>query len=155
MDEVKFMQPIPEWNGYYATSDGRIFSKRRIEANGRGGNRESRFLFSNLYNGYPRVTLWKNNSKKTIPIHRLVALSWIPNPTNAKEVNHINGVRGDNRVENLEWVSASENRLHQYRRVVSDRDYWKQRAQRAEAFLRTLNLWKEEPVSEATVEGLR
>ncbi len=140
--EGLMMLPIPVWPGYFATQDGRIFSQRRIEANGRGGNRESRFLFSNLHNGYPRVTLWKNKSKKTIQVHRLVALAWIANPTNAKEVNHINGVRDDNRAVNLKWVSASENRLHQYRRVVDERDYWKKRAQRAEAFLRTLNLWE-------------
>jgi hypothetical protein len=139
------MKHIPEWPGYFATNDGRIFSERRIEKNGRGGNRQSRFLFSSLDKGYPRVTLWKNKSKKTIRIHRLVALAWIPNPDNLQEINHINGVRVDNRPENLEWVSPSQNRLHQYRCVVAERDHWKERAQRAEAFLKCIGKWVNDP----------
>jgi hypothetical protein len=138
------MKPIPDWPGYYAMSDGRIFSERRLCEKGRGGNHKPRFLSTSEHEGYMRVTLWKGKDKKCFKAHRLVALAWIPNPGNLSEVNHINGVRGDNRAENLEWVSASGNRIHQYGRAVRERDYWKDRAQRAEAFLRTLNLWLED-----------
>ncbi len=50
--------------------------------------------------------------KKSYSVHRLVAMAWIPNPYNKKEVNHINGVKSDNRVDNLEWATRNENMSH-------------------------------------------
>lgn len=52
-------------------------------------------------------------------VHRLVADTWMPNPNHYKEVNHINGDKDDNSVENLEWVTRSENIRHAYRTGLS------------------------------------
>lgn len=63
---------------------------------------------------YLMVSLSKNWKWHTKKIHRLVAQSFIPNPDNKPQVNHINWIKSDNRAENLEWNTASENIKHAY-----------------------------------------
>lgn len=65
--------------------------------------------------GYWRVALHKSGVIKYLLVHRLIALHFIPNPKNKPQINHKNGVRDDNRLENLEWCTTSENGLHSYR----------------------------------------
>lgn len=62
--------------------------------------------------GYVRVDLCRNNISLMIFAHRLVAIAFIPNPLNKPYINHINSIRNDNRVENLEWATAKENVAH-------------------------------------------
>ena len=54
-------------------------------------------------------------------VHRLVAETWIPNPNHYEQVNHINGDKSDNRVENLEWVTRSQNIRHAYRTGLNNK----------------------------------
>lgn len=65
-------------------------------------------------NGYQVCQLWKHNKCKNPMVHRLLAETFIPNPENKRDVNHINGKRSDNRLENLEWATRSENVKHGY-----------------------------------------
>lgn len=69
---------------------------------------------ANTGSGYLQVQLYQgtHNTRKHFSVHRLVANAFIPNPDNKPQVNHINGNRNDNRVENLEWVTRKENMVH-------------------------------------------
>ena len=59
--------------------------------------------------GYKRIQLSINGKKKKFLVHRLLALHFIPNPENKPCIDHINGIRNDNRLENLRWVTYKEN----------------------------------------------
>jgi hypothetical protein len=89
---------------YLITKEGFIISYK---------NKEPRVLKGQLdRDGYYRVEIRENKKRKWCYLHRLVAMQYIPNPENKPEVNHINGIKTDNRVENLEWVTRSENAKH-------------------------------------------
>ena len=61
------------------------------------------------------VELWKDNKRKTFKVHRLVAQEFIPNAEGKPQINHIDGDRNNNHVNNLEWVTGSENMNHAYK----------------------------------------
>lgn len=64
--------------------------------------------------GYRQVFLYDCGKGRMCLVHRLVASAFLPNPFNLKEVNHKDGVKSNNAVENLEWVSAQENMKHRF-----------------------------------------
>lgn len=65
--------------------------------------------------GYTQVTLRHGGMSVKHTIHRLVAKAFIPNPEGKPQVNHIDGIRSNNCVDNLEWCTSHENNLHAYR----------------------------------------
>ena len=76
--------------------------------------------------GYARIKLYNDDKEKyiTLSVHRLIALTFIPNPKNKPTVNHINHNRADNRVENLEWATMTEqnnNKKEESKEVISER----------------------------------
>lgn len=87
-----------------------ISSEGRLKRSKTG---EIKKVFINKPTGYYRTPLYSDGGvKKNHTIHRLVAEAFVPNPDFKQQVNHINGNRTDNRAENLEWVSSSENVRH-------------------------------------------
>lgn len=95
---------IPKYEGVYQISTmGRI----KVTRNG-----DERILVGVLdkSTGYRRFSLYKDGKVERAYVHRLVAESFIPNAENKPEIDHINTIRHDNRVENLRWVTRKENR---------------------------------------------
>lgn len=68
-----------------------------------------------IHTGYLRVTLYKSGKTKSHYVHILVAQAFIPNPENKKQVNHIDGNKQNNCIDNLVWVTPSENIIHAFK----------------------------------------
>ena len=84
-----------------------------VKSLGNNFTRKERFLkLSPQSKGYLTVVLQKNATRKMVLVHRLVAEHFIDNSESKPQVNHINGDKTDNRVENIEWVSHRENLDH-------------------------------------------
>ena len=96
---------------YQVSNQGRIRSVEReiYKSNNTKQISKSYILKFEKGKGYNYVHLFKNGLRKRIAVHRLVAEAFIPNPENKPEVDHINTIRDDNRVENLRWVTRKEN----------------------------------------------
>jgi len=107
---------IREFEDYEISNLGRIYSQKR----------NGRILKSRMdKNGYLYVSLC-NAGTHTKRIHRLVTQAFIPNPKNLPEINHKDGIKTNNNVENLEWVTSRENHIHA-RRVLMLNGWDKQR----------------------------
>lgn len=100
--EEEIWCPINGYEGLYEVSD-----QGRVKSVGYGDDR----ILKPRRNGrgYLRVNLYKNGEQKTCYVHRIVAQTFIPNPDNLPEVNHIDEVKTHNSVQNLEWCSEKYN----------------------------------------------
>lgn len=117
-------------NDYLVYSDGRVWRNPRsltrkdgVVRNFKGSWVATRIRNQDCDNGggYEYVDLYFSQRKEYWLVHRLVAKLFIPNPSNLPQVNHKNGIRSDNRVENLEWVTCSENHIHALYELNSNR----------------------------------
>lgn len=103
---MEVWKPIPGYEGYEVSNLGRVKSLKR---------KNPKILSQSFLGDYLRVITSMKNVPKDMLVHRLVALAFLPNPDNKVCVNHKDGCKTNNCVENLEWATTSENQLHSYR----------------------------------------
>lgn len=105
MKEIRFIKGFEGL--YFATPDGRIFKCE----DGKPG-KEIGIARTNGLHNYTITSLYKDGKKHSLQVHRIIAETFVPNPDNLPYVNHKDGNKHNNRVENLEWVTASQNSRH-------------------------------------------
>lgn len=110
------MKQIPFAQDYYLDENGNIYSCKR------GWNKKKlNPSVDNRAGGYYRLKVITDNGEKvSMFIHRLMAITFLPNPDNKEEVNHIDGNKLNNRLSNLEWVTKKENMLHAHKLKLRD-----------------------------------
>lgn len=104
MEEEIFRESSVFPENYLVSNKGRVITKKT------GLSRK----FRTTWDGYYDVGLWKKGKKKTIRVHRLIAEAFVPNPKGLKIINHIDGNKKNNHVNNLEWSTVRDNTRHSY-----------------------------------------
>jgi predicted XRE-type DNA-binding protein len=114
--ESEIWKDIKDFEGIYQVSNmGRVKSVGRLVNSGKGVHSftiKEKILAVDYSASYYRVTLSKNGKIKRFSVHRLVASTFISNPENKPQVNHKDGDKLNNKLDNLEWVTVSENNRH-------------------------------------------
>lgn len=105
-------KPVEGYEDLYQISNlGRVKSLKRRTKSG-FYNRIMMLKPSEHTDGYLQVVLYKNGQRKTYKVHRLVANAFLPRSENKTEVNHLDGVKKNNSVDNLSWCTRKENMKH-------------------------------------------
>ena len=142
---MEIWKPIKNYENLYEISNlGRI---RKIGGKNQFGNYKVDKMITPYKNekGYLRVGLSKNNQRKVIKLHRLVAEAYIPNPDNLPEINHKDGNKLHNCVDNLEWCTHKQNIKHSWENNLSKAKYSKENfsSKKVKQYDKDLNFIKE------------
>ena len=118
-DYIPTTQPVPDgkimtgYPNYIITKDGRVYNSKRnkylVPAKNEGG-----YMTLSLSDGKKQENFINSKKRKNFIVHRLVALLYLENPNNYLEVNHIDFDKTNNNVDNLEWISRSDNMKHNF-----------------------------------------
>jgi len=115
----EMMEDIPQWEGLYAaTTDGQIWAHPKtvtVGINGGSYHRPGQWLTQTQptkRTKHLRVYLARKGKKTPFLVHRLIALTFMPNPENLPIINHLDGNPAHNHVSNLEWCSYQQNSVH-------------------------------------------
>jgi len=117
---MEIWKEIIGYENYIVSNLGNVLSLPKKVKN-KNGYRETktRLLVLNNNNGYKYVCFVKDGQKKNYLVHRLVALAFLENTNNYQEVNHKDGNRGNNNVENLEWCTRQQNIDHSWEKGLT------------------------------------
>lgn len=133
MEEI--WKDVKGYEGYYKYNP---FSGKIMSIGGRRGGHREDYILGEYFDssGYPQVIFRVNGKNKTKKVHRIIAENELPNPKGYTDIDHINGIKTDNRVDNLRWCSHKDNcnnpitkdkmlktvRSEEYRKKCSERE---------------------------------
>lgn len=121
--EQEIWKTVPGTDGNYEISNSGKIRSWKSNGHSKKKAKSPKILTALDKYGYPKNKISINGKYKDVFVHRLVAKEFIPNPENKLCVNHINGIKTDNRVENLEWCTRKENNQHAYSTGLISNDY--------------------------------
>lgn len=116
-DSIEIYKDIIGYEGLYQISNFGMVKSLQKKINKKNGATvifPEVILKQSIRSGYKCVCLYKIKSKQSFSVHRLIAIHFIENPLNKPQINHKNGIKTDNIIDNLEWVTAKENSIHSY-----------------------------------------
>ena len=118
IEQKNYWKPVCDYEGYYEISIlGEVRGIERMVVTEKGLRTiKGKSIKTRINNdGYAEIRLSIEGKTKTTFLHIILAKAFIPNPENKSEINHLNGIKTDNRLKNLEWVTHSENMKHAYK----------------------------------------
>lgn len=116
---MEIWKDVKGYEGIYKISNfGNVKSLERLKKSKGNSTRvvnERILKYNTNIFGYKYVILCKESKNKCFLIHRLIGIAFIPNPENKPQINHINGIKTDNSISNLEWCTQQENSIHAFK----------------------------------------